>query len=51
VVEKLDEWNNIPSVSEDYQIARDDILKRVENLVDDLAKKEREHKKTEKAKP
>ena len=51
VVAKVDEWNNIPSVSQDYQAARDDILKRVQALVDELAKKEREDKRSMKKKP
>lgn len=51
MVEKVDEWNNIPSVSQDYQTARNDILKRVLQLVDQLAKKEREDKAAKKTKP
>lgn len=51
VAEKLDEWNNIPSPGQDYTIARDDILKRVQSLVDELAKKERENRATKKAQP
>ena len=37
---KLTEWNDIPSVSQNYDVARDDIVKRVQRLVDELAKKE-----------
>jgi arsenate reductase len=37
VAGKVTEWDGIPSVSENYQAARDDILKRVQSLVDDLA--------------
>ena len=37
---KLTEWNDIPSVSENYDVARDDIVKRVQRLVDELIKKE-----------
>jgi arsenate reductase len=39
VAGKVAEWNGIPSVSENYQAARDDIVKRVQRLVDELAKK------------
>jgi hypothetical protein len=35
------EWNGVPSVSQNYQAARDDIVKRVRSLVGELAKKER----------
>jgi len=51
VTEKVDEWNDIPSVSQNYQIARDDIVKRVQSLVDDLAKKEQEARGKKKTKP
>jgi protein-tyrosine-phosphatase len=40
VLGKLTEWNDIPSVSENYNAARDDIVKRVERLVDELTKKQ-----------
>jgi protein-tyrosine-phosphatase len=39
VAGKVAEWNGIPSVSENYQAARDEILKRVRRLVDELTKK------------
>jgi len=42
VAGKVQEWNDVPSPSQDYQAARDDIFKRVSRLVDDLAKKDRE---------
>ena len=48
---KITEWNDIPSVSQDYQVARDDIVKRVQSLVDDLAKKEQEAKQRKKTQP
>lgn len=41
VAGKVQEWNDIPSPSQDYKAARADIVKRVSQLVDDLAKKER----------
>jgi protein-tyrosine-phosphatase len=41
VAEKVNEWNGVPSVSENYQAARDDIVKRIQRFVDDLAKKEK----------
>ena len=37
---KLTDWNDIPSVSQNYDAARDDIVKRVKRLVDELTKKE-----------
>ena len=39
VAGKMAEWDGIPSVSENYQAARDDIVKRVRRLVDELTKK------------
>ncbi len=45
VAGKVAEWNDIPSVSQNYQAARDDIVKRVQSLVDDLAKKEQKTKR------
>ena len=45
VASKVAEWNDVPSPSQNYQAARDDIVKKVQSLVDDLAKKEREAKK------
>ncbi len=44
VAAKLTDWNEIPSPS-NYQLARDAISKRVQSLVEDLAKKEKETKK------
>ena len=41
---KIEEWNDISSVSENYQVARDEIVRKVESLVDDLAKKEQKSK-------
>jgi protein-tyrosine-phosphatase len=37
---KLAKWNEIPSVSQNYQAARDEIVKNVQALVDELAKKQ-----------
>ena len=51
VAGKITEWNDIPSVSQNYQVARDDIVKRVRSLVDDLAKKEQEAKEKKKTQP
>jgi protein-tyrosine-phosphatase len=53
VAGKVVEWNGVPSPSENYQVARDDIVKRVERLVDELAKKEQAEAggKWEKKKP
>jgi arsenate reductase len=48
---KITEWNDVPSVSQDYQVARDDIVKRVRSLVDDLAKKEQEAREKKKRQP
>ena len=42
---KLAKWNEIPSVSEDYRAARDEIKRRVQSLVDDLARKEKKRRK------
>ena len=39
VAGKVAEWNGIPSVSDNYQAARDEIVKRIHRLVDELAKK------------
>lgn len=36
---KVTDWNNVPSPSQNYGYARDDIKKRVQKLVDDLAKR------------
>ena len=35
---KVTDWNNVPSPSQNYEYARDDIKKRVQKLVDDLAR-------------
>ncbi len=51
VVGRVTEWNDVPSVSQDYQVARDYIVKRVQSLGDDLAKKEQETKGRSKTKP
>lgn len=51
VAGKLTEWNDVPSPSHNYQAARDDIVKRVQSLVDDLAEQERGAKRKQKAKP
>ncbi len=48
---KVVEWNDIPSVSQNYQAARDDIVKRVQSLVDDLAKKEQKTKRGTRPRP
>lgn len=45
VAGKVVEWNDISSVSQNYQAARDDIVKRVQSLVDDLAKQKAKGKK------
>ncbi len=45
VAGRVMQWNEVPSVSQNYQAARDDIVKRVQSLVDDLAKKKKEAKK------
>jgi hypothetical protein len=49
--EKIEEWNDISSVSQNYQVARDEIVRKVQSLVDDLAMKEQEGKAKKKAKP
>ena len=48
---KVAEWNDIPSVSQNYQAARDDIVKRVQSLVDDLTKKEQKTKRGTRPRP
>ena len=35
---KVTDWSNVPSPSQNYEYARDDIKKRVQKLVDDLAR-------------
>ncbi len=44
VESKLTDWNEVPSPS-NYQLARDAISKRVENLVNELAKEQPKKKK------
>jgi arsenate reductase (thioredoxin) len=44
VAGKVIEWEGLPSVSENYPAARDEIVKRVQSLVNDLAKKESQTK-------
>lgn len=41
VASKIEEWNDVPSPSQDFKAARDDIFKKVSRLVDELAKKGR----------
>ena len=36
----LVKWNGIPPVSKDYKLARDQIVAKVQELIDDLAKKQ-----------
>ena len=38
---KVTDWSNIPSPSQNYPVARDEIKKRVQKLVNDLAREER----------
>ena len=38
------QWNGIPPVSKDYDLARDQIVKNVQKLIDDLAKKAEKRK-------
>lgn len=35
---KITDWSSVPSPSQNYEFARDDIKKRVQKLVDDLAR-------------
>ena len=42
---KIAKWNEIPSVSDNYRTARDEIKRRVQSLVDDLARKEGKRRK------
>ena len=35
------QWNGIPPVSKDYNLARDQIVKKVQELINDLAKKQK----------
>jgi len=39
-VSKVTDWNNVPSLSQGYEYARNDIKKRVQELVNDLARQE-----------
>lgn len=48
---KLMEWNDTPSVGQDYQAARAYLVKQVQSLVDDLVKKESKAKGQKKEKP
>ncbi len=45
VADKVTAWNDIPPVSQNYRVARDEIVKRLQGLIDDLAKKEQETKR------
>ena len=51
VAGEIEEWNDISSVSQNYQVARDEIVKKVQSLVVDLEKKERETKGKKKTTP
>ena len=42
---KVTDWHDISSPSQNYGLARDEIRKRVQRLVDDLAAKEKERKR------
>ena len=44
VAGKVQEWNDVPSPSQDYKAARDDIVKKVSRLVDELEKRDRDAK-------
>jgi arsenate reductase len=48
VTSKVTDWNDIPSPSQNYELAREEIKKRVQKLVDDLAKEERAAKQERK---
>jgi protein-tyrosine-phosphatase len=50
VAEKVAAWEGVPSPSENYTATRDDIVKRVQRLVDELAKQESPPKGRKKAK-
>jgi len=50
VAGKLMEWNDISSPSQNYAVARDEIVKRVEILIDELARQEQDTKKGKKKK-
>ena len=45
---KMLEWNDTPSVGQNYQAARDYLVKKVEGLVEELAKKEQAAKRKKK---
>lgn len=32
----IDDWSDVPPVSEDYDVARDEIVKRVKSILDEL---------------
>lgn len=49
VASKATDWNDIPSPSQNYELAREEIKKRVQTLVDDLAKEEKQTKGRKKA--
>lgn len=51
VAEKVSEWNETPSVSQNYAGARDYILKKVQGLIDELAKQQEQPTKRQKSKP
>ena len=48
VASKTMEWNETPPVGQNYQAARDYIVKKVEGLIDELAKKEQATKRKKK---
>jgi protein-tyrosine-phosphatase len=50
-VGKIEEWNDISSVSQNYHLARDEIVKKVQNLIVDMEKTERETKGKKKTTP
>lgn len=45
---KLMEWNEISSPSQNYAVARDEIMKRVESLIDELARQDQGTEKSRK---
>jgi arsenate reductase (thioredoxin) len=42
--EKVSKWNGIPPISKDYQIARNEIISKVESLISSLRKKRKKKK-------
>ena len=42
----ITQWNGIPAISKNYEIARDEILKKVEELIQQLSKKKGNKKRT-----